>query len=149
MRLDPVDVVRMNLRSTVSLTPLVESDAEIRKRDSVRIQALGLGSHDADKLGRKIQNLAEFYLLFTDSVFRPLPILDIGKDAIPFDNVASPVAQGDATLQMPAILPVRAAETYLVLERLAARSAREPFCVVSLEIIWMGCSLPTCSGDFL
>jgi len=92
MRLDAVDVVRMNLRSSVALTPLVESDAEIRERDSVRVQALGLGSHDADKLGREIQNLAEFYLLFTDSVFRPLQILDIGKDAIPFDNVASRVA---------------------------------------------------------
>src|SRR5258705_1194959 len=50
---------------------------------------------------------------------------------------------------MPAILPVRAAESYLVLERLAARSAREPFRVVSLEIVGMGCGMPTCSGDFL
>src|SRR3984893_6562771 len=62
MCLDPVDVVRMNLRSTVSLTPLVESDAEIRERDSVRIQALGLGSQDADKLGREVQHLLEFTL---------------------------------------------------------------------------------------
>src|SRR5258705_2068814 len=50
---------------------------------------------------------------------------------------------------MPAELPVRAAETYLVLERLAARSAREPFRVVSLEIVGMGCGMPTGSGDFL
>src|SRR6266478_2603138 len=50
---------------------------------------------------------------------------------------------------MPAILPVRAAEAYLVLERLAARSAREPFRVVSPKIIWMGCRVPTCSRDFL
>src|SRR5712692_2089654 len=62
MCLDPVDVVRMNLRSTVSLTPLVESDAVIRERDSVRIQALGLGSQDADKLGREIHHLPEFTL---------------------------------------------------------------------------------------
>src|SRR5580692_9731438 len=47
----------------------------------------------------------------------------------------------------PAILPVRSAETYLVLERLAARSAREPLCVVSLEIVWMRCRIPTCSGN--
>src|SRR6266851_4666757 len=62
MRPDPVDVVRMNLRSAVSLTPLVERDAEIRERDSVRIQAVGLGSQNADKLGREIQHLAEFTL---------------------------------------------------------------------------------------
>src|SRR5882762_4199309 len=36
MCLDSVDVLRMNVRSTGSLTPLVESDAEIRERDSVR-----------------------------------------------------------------------------------------------------------------
>ena len=48
---------------------------------------------------------------------------------------------------MPSILPVRAAETYLVLERLARGSGREPLCVMSLEIIWMSCSVPTCSAD--
>src|SRR6202021_1046939 len=64
MCLDSVEVVRMNLRSTVALTPLVESDAEIRERDSVRIQALGVGSQDADKLGHEIQNLALFTLPF-------------------------------------------------------------------------------------
>src|SRR5258705_10272852 len=50
---------------------------------------------------------------------------------------------------MPAILTVRAAETDLVLQRLAAGSAREPLCVVSLEIIGVSCSVPTCSGDLL
>src|ERR1700733_10496281 len=39
MCFDSVDVVRMSLRYIVSLAPLVESDAVIRERDSVRIQA--------------------------------------------------------------------------------------------------------------
>src|ERR1700720_4041980 len=77
MCLDPVDVVRMNLRSTVSLTPLVESNAEIRERDSVRIQALGVGSQDADKLGHEIQNLAQFPLTFPNRLDQLLLLSDI------------------------------------------------------------------------
>src|SRR6266853_1593536 len=41
--LDPVDVVRMHFRSIASLTPLVEADAVISERHSVRIQPLALG----------------------------------------------------------------------------------------------------------
>src|ERR1700736_1274334 len=43
MCLDPVDVVRMTFRSIASLTPLVEADAVIGERHSVRVQPLGLG----------------------------------------------------------------------------------------------------------
>src|SRR5580704_2081170 len=140
----------MHFGQKASLAPFLEGDAVIGERKAVGIQALAHGAHqNADDLGSEVRHLPQFCLLFTDSVFRSLPILDIGKDAIPFDNLASPVAQRDATLQMPAILPVRTAETYLVLERLAARSAREPFRVVSLTIVWMGCAMPTCSGDFI
>jgi hypothetical protein len=60
--------------------------------------------------------------LFTDFVFGPLPIFNVGDDTIPFDDVAGLIS----TLQMPAIFPVRAAETQLVLTRLAAGNAREP-----------------------
>src|SRR5580704_2947633 len=84
MCLDSVEVVRMNLRSTVSLTPLVESDAEIRERDSVRIQALGPGSQDADKLGRKIQNLAELALALAQRAGEDLVLRDVdpGSDEL-------------------------------------------------------------------
>src|ERR1700676_2830815 len=41
--LDRVEVVRMNFRSEATLTPLVEADAVISERHSVRIQALTLG----------------------------------------------------------------------------------------------------------
>jgi len=73
--------------------------------------------------------------LFADCVFRPLPIFNVGKDTIPFDDVASFISERDATLQMPAILPVRAAEAHLVLKRFATANAREPLGVVSLKII--------------
>src|SRR6266446_3299365 len=76
--LEPLDVVRMNLRSTDSLTPLVESDAAIRERDSVRIQAFGLGSQDADKLRHKVQYLTELCFLCADLVLGRLALGDVG-----------------------------------------------------------------------
>src|SRR5579863_10522538 len=78
MCLDSVEVVRMNLRSTVSHAPLVESDPEILERNSVRIQALGVGSQDADKLGHEIQNLAKFCFLFVNPFLGQLPCGDVG-----------------------------------------------------------------------
>src|SRR5258706_9334386 len=93
MCLDPVDVVRMNLRSTVSLTPLVESDAEIRERDSVRIQALGLGAQNADKLGREIQNLAEFTIALAKwlyDVFVSFFDLEVDPDPVEERTVVAP-----------------------------------------------------------
>src|SRR5216117_3924437 len=66
MCFDQVEVVRMNLGSRVSLAPLVESDAEIRERNAVRIQALGLGSHDADKLRREVEYLTELHFLLSN-----------------------------------------------------------------------------------
>src|SRR6266404_5555124 len=78
MCLDSVEVVRMNLRSTDSLTPLVESDAAIRERDSVRIQAFGLGSQDADQLRHKVQYLTEFGFLCADLFLGRLALGDVG-----------------------------------------------------------------------
>src|SRR6185295_9287455 len=134
---EPLGIVRMNFRSKASAQPLVEAKAVILERRSVCIQALATRSQLADELWREIQSLPQLCLLFADLVFRPLSVLDVGEDAIPFDNATNLIAQWDATLQMPAILPIRAAETYLVLERFAAGSAREPLCDVSLEIIRM------------
>src|SRR5262249_27481462 len=87
MCLDPVEVVRMNFRPTVPLTPLVESDAEIRERDSVRIKALDAGSQDADKLGHEIQNLAEFTLALAQRACEDLVLrhVDPGSDE-PLDH---------------------------------------------------------------
>jgi hypothetical protein len=72
---------------------------------------LEAGSVYGDQLRGEVQHLPQCRLLFTDLVFRSLLVLDIGEDAIPFDNATSLIAQRDATLQMPAILPIRAAET--------------------------------------
>src|SRR6202140_5010155 len=78
MCVDSVDVVRMNIRSTVSLTPLVESDADILERPAVRIQAFGLGSKDADKLRHKVQYLTELCFLCADLFLGRLALGDVG-----------------------------------------------------------------------
>src|SRR5580704_11408581 len=78
MCLDPVDVVRMNLKSTVSLAPLVESDAEIRERHSVRIPAFSLRSQDADKLRHKVQYLTELCFLCADLFLGGPALGDVG-----------------------------------------------------------------------
>src|SRR5882672_1888458 len=62
MCLDPVNVVRMNLSFMAYLTPLVEADAVIGERHSVRIQLLEVGPQYADELWREVQHLAEFTL---------------------------------------------------------------------------------------
>src|SRR5712692_2299378 len=62
MCLDPVDVVRMNLRSTVSLTPVVEADAVVGERHSIRKQPFEPGPQHADELWREVQHLPEFTL---------------------------------------------------------------------------------------
>src|SRR5580693_5063436 len=80
----------MHLRSTVSLTPLVKTDAEIRERDSVRIQALGLGSQDADKLGHEIQDLSELLLALTQRSGEFLSFRHV--DACPHETMECPVA---------------------------------------------------------
>ena len=57
---DPFEIVRMNLGPKGSLPPLVETDAVIRERHPVCIQALTLWPQDADHLRREIQHLLEF-----------------------------------------------------------------------------------------
>src|SRR5260370_24650909 len=103
MCLDPVDVVRMNLRSTVSLTPLVESDAVIRERDSVRIQALGLGSQDADKLGRETQDLPKLHFLLFKFLFGLLALIYVRKQGIPPNNRAVLITLRSPTYVKPTV----------------------------------------------
>src|SRR5258705_2964698 len=78
MCLDPVNVVRMNFIFMVSLTPLVEADAVIDERHSIRVQPLELGTQYADELWREVQHLTEFCFLYPDLFFGCLVLGDIG-----------------------------------------------------------------------
>src|SRR6266850_600727 len=78
MCLDPVNVVRMNFIFMVSLTPLVEADAVIGERHSIRVQPLELGPQYADELWREVQHLPKFCFLFPDLFLASLTLSNIG-----------------------------------------------------------------------
>src|ERR1700730_14690728 len=73
----------------------------------------------------------EIELVPSPRFFSPLAIFDVGDDAIPFDDVAGFISQRHAPHQVPAIFPICAPETQLVLKRLAAGNACEPLGVVA------------------
>src|SRR5882672_10372827 len=75
---DPVNVVRMNLGFMPSLTPLVEADAVVGERHSIRIQPLELGPQHADELWREVQHLTELRFLKPDHFFGSLTLGDVG-----------------------------------------------------------------------
>src|SRR5216683_3629639 len=77
MCLDPVNVVRMNFIFMVSLTPLVEADAVIGERHSIRVQPLELGPQYADELWREVQHLPKFCFLFPDLFLGSLTLSNV------------------------------------------------------------------------
>src|SRR6266481_8113143 len=151
---DPLPVIAMKeltpigrYRAIDSLPPLLKSKAEVIERDAVYKETFAVGTEYTNKLWREVDYLTELRFLLADLVFRPLAIFDVGDDAIPFDDVAGFISQRHAPHQVPAIFPICAPETQLVLRRLAAGNAREPIGVVSLKIIGVSCGMPTRSGD--
>src|SRR5882672_8521294 len=78
MCLDPVNVVRMNFIFMASLTPLIEADAVISERHSIRVQPLELRPQYADELWREVQHLTEFCFLFPDLFLGRLMLGNVG-----------------------------------------------------------------------
>ena len=62
----PFGIVRMNFRSNTSLSPVIDTHAEVVQRHAVRIEALTRGPEYGDKLRCEVQHLAEFQLLFLE-----------------------------------------------------------------------------------
>src|SRR5258708_12714877 len=77
MFLDPVNVVRMNFSFT-PLTPLIEADAVIIERHSIRIQLLEPGPQYADELWSEVQHLTELCFLNPDLFLGRLALGDVG-----------------------------------------------------------------------
>src|SRR5258706_2725373 len=78
MCLDPVNVVRMNFIFMASLSPLVEADAVIGERHSIRVQPLELRAQYADELWREVQHLPKFCFLFPDFLLGSLTLSNVG-----------------------------------------------------------------------
>src|ERR1700716_3786936 len=74
--------------------------------------------------------------------FDALAVLDVGDDAIPFDDVSIFIAQWQAAVQMPSIFPIRSAKTNLAFMRFAACNGCAPSAFVLLKIIGMDCLAP-------
>src|ERR1700688_3237986 len=71
-----------------------------------------------------------------------LAIFDVGRDPIPLDDVSIFISERHSAVQLPAILPIRAAGTHLTLVRLAGSNRFHPFTCMSLKIIRMNQRLP-------
>src|SRR5713101_9666285 len=69
-------------------------------------------------------------------------IFDVGHDPIPLDDVSIFISERHSAVQMPAILPIRAAETDFAFVRRAGSSRFRPFTYMSLKIIRVNCRSP-------
>src|ERR1700730_7238433 len=74
--------------------------------------------------------------------FNALAVLDVGHDAIPFDDVSIFIAQWQTAVQMPSVFPIRSAKTNLAFMRFAGGHGRAPSGFVRLKIIGMDCRPP-------
>src|SRR5260370_6072134 len=136
----PFSVIRMNeptgaKKPSGCLPSLFKTKADVIERNAVGIKTFATRSEYSNKLRNEVDYLTELCFLFPDLSFCPLAVFNVGDDAIPFDDVAGFISQRHAPHQVPAIFPICAAETPLILKRLAAGNAREPLAVVSLNVI--------------
>jgi hypothetical protein len=84
----------------------------------------------------------EIMLVTLQGFLGALPIFDVGENTIPLKDVSIFVSERHPALQMPAVLPIRTAETHFVLKNLACTNAREPLALVPLKIIGVSCGTP-------
>src|SRR5260370_5145624 len=60
-------------------------------------------------------------------------IFDVGRDPIPLDDVSIFISERHSAVQLPAILPIRAARTRPTLLRLARRHPPPPFTCIARQ----------------
>src|ERR1700688_3206065 len=77
-----------------------------------------------------------------ESLVGAFAIFNVGHDPVPLDDVSIFISERYSAVQMPAILPIRAAETHLIFVRLASSNGFHPFTCMSLKIIRVNCRLP-------
>src|SRR4029077_11242563 len=83
--LDPVVVVRMHFKFKVSLSPLVQADAVVHERHSVRIMTLAPRAQYTDEVRREVQHLPEFLVSLAQ---RPREVILLG-DIDPYSDAVS------------------------------------------------------------
>src|SRR5260370_19337885 len=76
-------------------------------------------------------------------------IFDVGRDPIPLDDVSIFISERHSAVQLPAILPIRAAGTHLTLVRLARINRLHPLILMSLKVARANYHFPPCSRHLL
>src|SRR5579862_9898759 len=74
-------------------------------------------------------------LVTPQGCFDPLAIFDVGRDPVPLDDVSVFISKRYSAVQLPAILPIRAAGTHLIFVRVASSNRFHPFTRMLLKII--------------
>src|SRR5205823_6249600 len=105
--------------------------------------------HDGYETGNAFNRQPKPVFARADALLGALTIFNLHRDSVPLEDISLLISQRQAAVQMPTILPIRAAEPHLILMRLAGANGRAPFAYVSLQIIGVNCGLPTCSGHLL
>src|SRR5215470_7660609 len=97
-----------------------EGESEEVEQLLVRIEHLPVRSIDTHTLRNKVDELPQLR-------FRLLPVVDVGRRSIPFDNDSLIVPDRYGTKCKPAILAIRSPQPCFFLERLARSQRRAPF----------------------
>src|ERR1700751_6162509 len=83
----------------------------------------------------KALRLNEIKLALLKRSLGAFAIFDVGRDPLPLHDVSIFIPERHSAVQMPAILPIRAAGAHLAFVRLAGSNRFPPFGCMSLKII--------------
>jgi hypothetical protein len=83
-------------------------EARLVKSHAIGIERSSIRRQDRDGLGIGIGDLAQIRLILPQPVFGPLPVIDVGIDSIPSDDVALLIVHRYSADQEPAIFSVEA-----------------------------------------
>src|SRR5215471_5160373 len=97
-----------------------EGESEKVEQLLVRIEDLPVWSIDTHTLRNKVDELPQLR-------FHLLPVVDVGRGSIPFDNDSLIIPDRYGTKSKPAILAILSPQPCLSLERLARSQSRAPF----------------------
>ena len=80
------------------------------------VATIGIQHEDCQRYG--VGDPAKFLFVLAKLNFRSLAVLNVGRRSVPLDNLSAVVAQRDASMQEPAVLPVRSSShTRFIFER--------------------------------
>src|SRR5882757_5030935 len=93
---EPLHIIRMNvIANPPSLPPLIQTHSKVIERGAIGVKTFATGSEYRYMLRREVQDLPKPCFLVAAFVFSSLAIFNVGQDAIPFDDVASLISQGE------------------------------------------------------